>query len=491
MSPPSPSPNDLYTPFQGGLYINGAWQSSNSTYQPLNPATELPLGQVPNASPEQIQSAINAAAKGMKAWNALDCWQRNDKLHLIAQYLLEDQEACALTMSKETGKPLAQAEREVSLSYDQFIWCGEEGKRLYGRVVDHRAPNTQTFVYLEPVGLCAAFCSWNFPLLLAARKLAPALAAGCAMIIRPSRQTPGSVMHLVRACERAELPQGLVALLCHEKANTITLPLMKDPRVRKISLTGSGRVGKALMSGAAETVKKVTMELGGHAPVIVWDDANIDKLIPLLVRSKFANAGQVCVSPTRFFVHHNIYDEFVERFATETQTLKLGEGTDRSSDMGPMVSKEGMEAVEALVARTIEQGAKLVCGGKRAAAFDKGWFFEPTILKDVPLEASGWQEEPFAPVALFRSFSDEEEMFQQVNAHELGLAAYVFSQDLRRAHESARRIECGLVGVNSFGLAAAETPFGGIKQSGFGRESGSEALREYTQTKNVTMSTGF
>ena len=487
---------DLYTPFQGGLYIDGAWQKGESSYQPIDPATEQPLGNVPNASLAQIRQAVDAAAEGMKAWQKLDCWQRSDKLHAVARNLAEDKEACAQTLSRETGKPLAQAEREIDLSLDQLVWCAEEGKRLYGRIVDHRAPYTQTFVYHEPVGLCAAFCSWNFPLLLAARKLAPALAAGCAMILRPSKQTPGSVMHLVQACAKAELPKGLVALLCHEKASTMTEPLMEDPRVRKISLTGSVRVGKTLMSAASATVKKVTMELGGHAPVIVWDDADLDKLIPLAVRSKFANAGQVCVSPTRFFVHEKIYEDFVERFATEAQSLRLGSGLKRDSDMGPMVSKQALEAVESLVQRTIADGATLVCGGKRADGFDKGWFYEPTVLRDVPLSAAGWQEEPFAPLAMFRSFSDAqdkdvEDMFENLNAHELGLASYVFSRDLRRAHESARRIECGLVGVNSFGIAAAETPFGGIKQSGFGRESGYEALREYTQVKNVTMALGF
>ncbi len=465
-----------------GLFIAGAWVKGATTAPVLSPVTERSLGDCPQAGAAETAAALEAAARGFAAWAATPAFTRADALHRIADEMLRRTEEAARMIALETGKPLAQAGREWGLSVDQFRWYAEEARRIHGRIVESRVPGGRFEVHHEPVGVVAAFTAWNFPAALIARKVAPALAAGCAVIVRPSSQTPGVAMVMVDCCRAGGLPEGALGLVVGPTETTYA-PLMADKRVRKVSLTGSTRVGQQMIRDAAATMKKVSMELGGNAPVIVYDDADLEGALNLCVPTKFANAGQVCVTGDRFYVHESLHDAFVQGFAARAQAIRLGDGLDPAVGMGPLISAARLAAMERITAGALAQGARLVTGGTRAP-FEAGHFFLPTVLERCTDDMAVMAEENFGPIAAISAFRDEEEVLTRANACDMGLSAYAFTSDPARARRTVARLKAGMVGINSFAMAASEAPFGGTNFSGMGREGGIEGIRDYLDVKS-------
>jgi succinate-semialdehyde dehydrogenase/glutarate-semialdehyde dehydrogenase len=467
-----------------GLFIGGAWMAArgDASAPVLSPVTERPLGDCPVASAADTVAALDAAESGFKTWSRKSAFERADAMHRIADEMIRRAEEGARMIAAETGKPIAQAQREWGIAIDQFRWYAEEARRIYGRIVESRAPNGRFEVHHEPVGVVGAFTAWNFPAALVARKVAPALAAGCAIVVRPSNQTPGTAMVMVDCCRAGGLPEGAVNLVVGPTGATYQ-PLMADKRVRKVSLTGSTRVGQQMIRDAADTLKKVSMELGGNAPLIVYDDADLDLALNVSVPTKFANAGQVCVTPDRFYVHERLHDAFVDGFVERTETIKLGDGLDPSVGMGPLINAGRLAEIEEIVADARKAGATVAFGGSRASGFNAGHFHEPTVLVDCSDEMRVMAEENFGPVAAITRFKDEDEALTRANSSDMGLAAYAFTNSPARARRTVSALKAGMVGINSFALAAAEAPFGGTNFSGMGREGGSEGIRDYLDIK--------
>ena len=467
-----------------GLFIGGGWTgaSGGATAAVVSPVTEKPLGEAPVASSADTEAAIDAAERGLAAWRARSAFERADALHAIADEMIRRKDVAARMISTETGKPIAQGEREWALSCDQFRWYAEEARRIYGRIVESRVPGGRFEVTKEPIGIVAAFTAWNFPAALVARKVAPALAAGCSVIVRPSSQTPGTAMVMVDCCRAGNLPDGVVNLVVGPTSATYA-PIMASARVRKVSLTGSTRVGQQMIRDAADTMKKVTMELGGNAPLIVYDDADLETALNVSVPTKFANAGQVCVTCDRLFVHESLHDAFVDGFAARAQALKLGDGLDPGVQMGPVINGRRRDELEGIVADAIGAGARVVAGGGRASAFNAGFFLEPTVLADVSDDMKVFAEENFGPIAAITRFRDEDEVLARANAGDMGLSAYAFTRSPDRARRTVAALKAGMVGINSFAMAASEAPFGGTRYSGMGREGGSEGIADYLDTK--------
>jgi succinate-semialdehyde dehydrogenase/glutarate-semialdehyde dehydrogenase len=411
-------------------------------------------------------------------------WDRAAKLRHVAELLRARLDDLAVLMSAETGKPVAEAKGEWSATADQFEWYSEETKRIYGQTIEGRQPDVRLSVIYQPVGVVAAFSAWNFPALLPARKIAAALAAGCAIILKPAGEAPGCAMGVVQACHDAGIPQGVVNLVTGD-SRRIADHLIRSPIVRKVSLTGSVPVGKEILRLAAEGVKKVSMELGGHAPVLVFDDADPISAAETCATTKFRNCGQVCISPSRFYVHESLYEAFSRRFAEVANNLKLGRWRDEGVTMGPLANARGLENIKSLVADAVARGAKVLAGGKPAAGFNRGFFFEPTVLGRVPDEARIMVEEPFGPAAPISTFTDFDEVLSRANAVPFGLAGYVFTKSLRTATLASEALEVGMVGMNDMLLATAEAPFGGVKESGMGREGGALGIRDYLEPKYI------
>lgn len=471
-----------------GLFIGGNWRgaTAGATAPVLSPVTEQALGNCPMAAAGDTAAAIDAAEAGLKAWAATPAFTRADALHRIADEMLRRTDEAARMISLETGKPIAQSGREWGLSVDQFRWYAEEARRIYGRIVESRVPGGRFEVHHEPVGIVAAFTAWNFPAALIARKVAPALAAGCSVIIRPSSQTPGVAMVMVDCCRAGGLPDGVVNLVTGSTATTYA-PLMGDKRVRKVSLTGSTRVGQQMIRDAAATLKKVSMELGGNAPVIIYDDADLEGALNLAVPTKFANAGQVCVTGDRFYVHDSLHDAFVEGFVKRAQAMKLGDGLDPTVGMGPLINAGRLAEMEKITAAAIKAGAKLATGGQRAQGFNAGHFFEPTVLTGCTDDMAVMAEENFGPIAAISRFQTEDEVLTRANASDMGLSAYAFTTNPARARRTVAALKAGMIGINSFAMAASEAPFGGTNHSGMGREGGTEGIRDYLDVKSSQM----
>lgn len=467
-----------------GLFIGGQWRaaSDRATADVLSPVTQEALGSVPVATAADTQDALGAARDGFDAWRSTSAFARADAIHRIADEMLRRTEEAKKMISLETGKPIAQSEREWGLAVDQFRWFAEEARRIYGRIIESRVPGGRFEVSREPVGIVGAFTAWNFPAALVARKAAPALAAGCSIIIRPSTQTPGVAMVMVDCMRAGNLPAGTVNLVVGPTATTYT-PIMADKSVRKVSLTGSTRVGQQMIRDAADTVKKVSMELGGNAPLIVYDDADLELALNVSVPTKFANAGQVCVTPDRFFVHEGLYNDFVDGFVSRANALKLGDGLDPSVQMGPLINGGRLAEMESIVADAVKAGAKVATGGERASEFNAGHFYKPTVLTDVADEMKVFAEENFGPIAAITRFKDENEVLARANACDMGLSAYAFTRSPDRARRTVAALKAGMVGINSFALAASEAPFGGTNHSGMGREGGIEGISDYLDTK--------
>jgi succinate-semialdehyde dehydrogenase/glutarate-semialdehyde dehydrogenase len=467
-----------------GLFIDGEWrdQGEGGDLEVIDPATGEVIGRVPAAGAADAEEAIAASARGLNLWRSTPAWTRADILHAAASAMQARTEEAARRITLEAGKPLAQSRREWALSIDQFRWYAEEARRIYGRIVESRAPGGRIEVLHEPVGVVAAFTAWNFPAVLIARKVAPALAAGCSVIVRPSREVPGTAMLIFDCLRQAGLPKGVANLVLGPTATTYA-PLVASPVVRKISLTGSTAVGQQMIRDAAATMKRVTMELGGNAPLILFEDADVDAALDVAVPTKFANAGQVCVTPDRFYVHESLHDAFVSGFAKRARALRLGHGLEDSTQMGPLINQRRIDAIESIIADAVKRGGRVETGGKRPEGTNKGFFFEPTVISGLPDDALALAQENFGPIAAITPFANTQEAYDRANNGDFGLSAYVFTRNPVRMREAVSRIEAGMVGVNSFALAAAEAPFGGIKSSGMGREGGSEGILDYLNVK--------
>lgn len=465
------------------LFVDGAWQAGEGreTRPVVNPATGDPIADVPLASASDLDAALAAAERAFKTWRDTDATARAAILHKAAALMRDRSEAIAALMTREQGKPIAEARAEVAGSAQMFDWFAEEALRHYGRVLI-RPSGQRSIVIQQPVGVVAAFSPWNFPVYLLSKKLAPALAAGCAVICKPPEETPGCTSAVLHCLADAGLPAG-VAQLVFGVPDTVSRHLIGSPIVRKVSFTGSVPVGQHLLKLAADGVKRTTMELGGHAPVLIFADCDLEMTLDMVVPQKFRNAGQVCVSPTRFYVEEAIYEDFLAGFAARTAQLPVGDGFDPANRMGPLANVRRPDAIEKLVDDAKAKGARTLAGGERIG--NEGFFFRPTLLADVPNEADIMSNEPFGPVAVSRSFRDFDDAIEQANRLPYGLAAFAFTENGRRANLLGDAIEAGMVGINSFAIGTADAPFGGVKVSGFGSEGGTEGFDSYCVTKAI------
>lgn len=467
------------------LLINGVWRngSAGEWLPVLNPATEQQIGRLAVATKADLDDALTAAKAGFQQWRQVSAFERSKVLRQAAVYLRDDAESLATELTRQQGKPLVEAKGELATCADVIEWYAEEARRIYGRLIPARLPNVTQSVVHEPVGPVAAFSPWNFPGSQAARKIAASIAAGCSIIIKGPEETPGPIIGIARALIRAGMPAGVLNLVFGRPAE-ISEYLIPSPVIRKVSFTGSVPVGKHLAELAARYMKPTTMELGGHSPVILFEDADLDLATKQMTAFKFRNAGQVCISPTRFFAHQSIYDRFVDAFGKAAREVKVGDGLDPTSQMGPLANGRRVEAVDALIQEAVNDGARLVAGGRRIG--NRGYFYEPTVLADIPPQSRILHHEPFGPVALLASFASDEEAISRANDTSYGLAAYAYTTSAKRSELVARSLEAGMVSINQVGLGPIETPFGGIKESGYGREGGSEGIEAYLQTKFVS-----
>jgi len=470
------------------LYIDGQWTESASGKKigVENPATEEIIAEVSAGGREDCQRAVAAAAEAMKSWMKLTPYDRAKVLKKTGDLMRERADALARTMTMEQGKPLAEAKGEVLHSADTFEWFAEEGKRMYGQVIPQSNNAKRHLTLKHPVGVVGAIGPWNFPITLQARKIAPALAAGCTIVCKPASQTPLCLIGLFECLIDAGLPKG-VANLVIGSAGEISDEFMANPIVRKISFTGSTAVGKQLMKQAADQVKRLSLELGGHAPFIVFPDADPEVVAKAAVLGKFRNNGQVCISPSRFFVHKDIEKKFTEAAVEEAKKLKMGNGLDEGVVVGPMFEKKAMDNTLALIEDAKGKGAKLLTGGGKSKRFPKGYFFEPTVLSGLSANARILTDEPFAPVMPVLDFSKIDDVIAAANNTVYGLAAYVFTNDISVAWRMAEGLEAGIIGINDPVPATPQCPFGGMKESGMGRELAHEGLEAYLETKYVSI----
>tara|TARA_Y100000590_G_scaffold356583_1_gene410875 strand:- start:617 stop:2056 length:1440 start_codon:yes stop_codon:yes gene_type:complete len=472
----------MYNKF--GQFINGKWQQSEKkeTYDVINPATEEVIGKASKAGSVDVEEALKSAQKGFEVWKKTSPWERSYLIRKIADLIRKKNKVLAKWLTLEVGKPFAEGLGEVNSAADIFEWNAEETKRIYGQTVESRFENTRVHIYYQPVGVVAALVPWNFPIILAARKISTALAAGCSVICKPDVITPGCVMEMVNIIKEAGVPSGVVNLLSGDPAS-ISSQLISSDIVKKVSITGSTRVGKLILKQAADKVQRVTMELSGHAPFIVFDDVDIQKVADMAIAAKFRNNGQVCISPSRFYIHEKKKEEFTKSFVEKTKKLKIGNGLDDGVQLGPMTTKKRLEDVEELVEKTKQEGAKILCGGKRPSGFNKGYFYEPTVFDNVKDDFTIMKQEPFGPLVPITTFKDYDEVIKRANNHELGLASYIYTNSLKKAQKTSELMETGVVAVNTAVVAVAEAPFGGIKQTGYGREGGSIGIKDYLNIK--------
>jgi succinate-semialdehyde dehydrogenase / glutarate-semialdehyde dehydrogenase len=472
------------------LFINGSWRSGEGRdAQPvLNPATGAAMADLPLASEADLQEALVTSQAGFDIWRNTDVEARGAILHKVASLIRERTESIATILTMEQGKPIGEARGELAGAASMFDYFAEEAKRAYGRVLV-RPMGQRSIVIKQPVGPTAIFTPWNFPVYLLAKKIAPALAAGCSVIAKPAEETPGSTAALMRCVIDAGVPPS-AAQLVYGVPDTVSRTLIASPILRKVSFTGSTAVGKHLMRLAADGVKRITMELGGHAPVLIFDDCDLEKTLDMVVAQKFRNAGQVCVSPTRFFVQAAVYDAFVEGFAARTKMITTGNGLDSATGMGPLANPRRPVAIGALVEDARAKGARVLAGGSasESGGGSGGFYFQPTLLADVPSDADIMTTEPFGPVAVTRPFSDLEDALAQANRVDFGLAAFAFTNNVHTVNAVGDGLEAGMVGINGFGISVADAPFGGVKQSGFGSEGGPEGLDSYFVTKAIHQS---
>ncbi|AVO41132.1 NAD-dependent succinate-semialdehyde dehydrogenase [Simplicispira suum] len=468
------------------LLIANQWQEAQSgkRIDVVNPATGAVMAQVAHAGKADLDRALEAAQRGFEAWRATPAFERAQTMRKAAGLVRERADAIARLMTQEQGKPLAEARGEVLAGADILEWFADEGMRVYGRIVPARRPDMQQMVLKEPVGPVAAFTPWNFPINQIVRKLGAALATGCSFLVKAPEETPASPAALLQAFVDAGVPPGTVGLVYGDPAE-ISSYLIAHPVIRKITFTGSTAVGKQLAALAGQHMKRATMELGGHAPVIVAEDADVAAAVKAMAGAKFRNAGQVCISPTRFLVHNSVRQAFTDGMVQYAEQLKVGDGLDAETRMGPLANPRRMTAMDDLVRDAEKAGADVLTGGKRLAG--EGNFFAPTVLGGVSLDASVFNHEPFGPVAAIRGFDSLDEAIAEANRLPYGLASYAFTQSIKTAQQLASRIEVGMLWINQGAATSAEMPFGGVKDSGYGSEGGPEALEAYLLTKTVSI----
>ena len=467
------------------LLINGEWctAAGNDVLEVTNPANGKVIGTVAKAAREDIEQALQAAQAGFKQWSIISAFDRAKKMRKAAELVRARAEDIARLITLEEGKPLAEARTEVNSCADLIEWFADEARRTYGRVIPARQVGVMSATVKEPVGPAIGFTPWNFPVAQVTRKLAPALAAGCSIVIKAPEETPASPAALIQCFVDADIVPGAIALLYGEPAEISAYAIPHDV-IRKVSFTGSVPVGKHLAAMASSHMKRITMELGGHGPVIICDDADLQSAAAALSMAKFRNAGQVCVAPTRFMVDERVYEEFIDLFVQKAQALKVGDGLDAGTTMGPLINERRRASVERLIDEAVDGGALVRTGGSRIGG--DGFFFEPTVLADVTPDMSVMNEEPFGPIALFMPYKNLDHALAEANRLPFGLAAYVWTQDAKKASALSRGIEAGMVTINHLGIALPETPYGGIRESGYGSEGGIEAVEAYLNTKFVS-----
>ncbi len=466
--------------------IGGAWQnaSNGGTWDVLNPATEEVVRTVPFGNAQDCEAAIDAAASAFPAWSGKTAYERASPLKKAADLIRQRAADLAHTTVMEAGKPILQAKGEWGVAADLFEWFAEEAKRAYGRTVPSRSAARRQLVIRQPVGVVGLITAWNFPAYNVARAAAAALAAGCTIVIRPSEYTPLTAMEMVNILVEAGIGDGAVNLVNGEP-ESMGQEMLRNPKCAKIHFTGSQRVGKILMDGASKSVKRLSLELGGNAPVLIFPDVDLEQVAASAVTAKFRNSGQVCISPQRFLVHSRVAEQFTDRVTSHASKLCVGEGLAPESNVGPLINARQRDRVEQMVQQTHTAGARIAIGGKRPPALPRGYFFEPTVMTGVEPEAPLFQAEIFGPVLPIATFDDTDQAIEVANRTRFGLAAYVWTNDLRAAIRTAERLEFGMVGVNEWAPQSTEVPFSGWKESGIGRESGAEGLDEYLETKLI------
>lgn len=467
------------------LFIDGHWSDGEGRQflDLQNPATNDNFAAIAVAQVADLDRAAQAAARAFESWRNVSAYERGRLIKAAGRLLAERADAIAEVLTREQGKPLSEAKLEIGNSVALLEWFGEEARRSYGRDIPGRAPGVIQTVRKEPVGPTAAFTPWNFPVAQSTRKIGAALAAGCTLVLKGAEETPLSVVELVKCFEEAGVPPGVVSLVFGNPAQ-ISAHLIPHPLIRKVSFTGSTPVGKALAALAGQHMKRGTFELGGHAPVIICADANLDLTLERVSGAKYRNAGQVCISPTRFLIEEDIYDNFVDRFTEKAKAITVGDGMAAETRMGPLANPRRIEAMDRLVADANANGASVQAGGRRIA--NKGNFFEPTVLKDVSSDVAAMNEEPFGPMALMQSFRRLDDAIAEANRLEYGLAAYAYTSSAEKARRISNDVETGMLSINHHGLGLPETPFGGVKDSGYGSEGGIEAVEAYQTIKFVS-----
>ncbi|GAB3805297.1 NAD-dependent succinate-semialdehyde dehydrogenase [Virgibacillus kimchii] len=470
------------------MYINGKWISTDNTLKVKSPATHEIVFEVPLGDDTHVQQAIDAADESFPAWSKKTAQERSNYLIKIAEKMTEKKEELAAMITREMGKPIGDSLGEVQQSIDYFRWYSEEAKRVYGETIPSSSMEKRLMVIKQPVGVVGAITPWNFPISMLARKLGPALAVGCTVVVKPASQTPQCAIELFKIFEEAGLPAGVLNLVI-AKASAVSETFMNSSKVRKITFTGSTNVGKKLIEGSAKTVKRVSMELGGHAPFIVFDDADIDDAIDGLLRTKFRCSGQMCTSTNRVYVQSSIEETFSKKLAERVSALKAGNGFDENNTVGPLVDVQAIEKVSSQVEDAKKKGAKVLAGGERLTGegYDHGNFFMPTVLGGISEDMQIYEEETFGPVAPIITFDSEEELLEKVNHENYGLASYAYTNDMSRIIRITEAMEYGMVGVNDTLPFTVQVPFGGVKESGMGREGGHHGLNEYLEEKMVSV----
>lgn len=467
--------------FTEKAYINGKFVSGKKHFSIINPANGKSIGTVPDLTVAECKKAIDAAERNWEIWKETSVGERCKIVRSIFDLINKHKDELAEIMTKECGKPFTESLAEVDYANSFMEWFSEEGKRAYGETIPSLKGDTRLSTIKQSVGVVAAITPWNFPLAMITRKVAPALVAGCSIIVKPASQTPFSALALAKIAELAGLPKGVLQVITSRDSRGIGKELASNPTVRKITFTGSTAVGSTLAAQAAGTIKRISMELGGNAPFIVFDDADIEKAVQGAIAGKFRNAGQTCVAVNRFYIQEGVYTQFAERLTQEVKKLKVGDGMKKNTQVGPMINKAGLEKVQEHLADAIEKGATVYCGGNVM----KDLFFAPTVLTNIPNNALIAKEETFGPVCALFSFKSEEQAIELANDTPFGLAAYFYSSNVYRCQRVAEKIESGMVGVNTGMVSNASAPFGGIKQSGLGREGAKQGLEEYLITKYI------
>ncbi|MGY2399727.1 NADP-dependent succinate-semialdehyde dehydrogenase [Pseudomonas sp. SDO5271_S396] len=472
--------------FRQQAYIAGVWSEADNgqTIKVNNPATGEILGSVPKMGADETRRAIEAAEKALPAWRALTAKDRSTVLRRWFELIMANQDDLARLMTLEQGKPLAEAKGEIAYAASFIEWFAEEGKRVYGDIIPGHQPDKRLLVIKQPIGVTAAITPWNFPCAMITRKVGPALAAGCTMVIKPASQTPFSALALAELAARAGIPEGVLSVVTGSAAQ-IGAELTSNPTIRKLSFTGSTEIGRQLMAECAKDIKKVSLELGGNSPFIVFADADLDAAVAGALTSKYRNAGQTCVCANRLYIHDSVYDEFADKLQAAVAALRLGNGLDEGITTGPLIDENAVLKVQEHIADALSKGARVITGGQPHAL--GGTYFEPTILVDVPKDALVAREETFGPLAPLFRFSDEADVIAQANDTEFGLAAYFFARDLSRVFRVAEALEYGIIGINT-GIISTETaPFGGVKSSGLGREGSKYGIEDYLEIKYLCL----